>query len=933
MKQTPIILAAAASAYASPTIRGRNARRPTKYSNARNRPAIKDERQREKIRLWNESRRLQQQEHIDAHDKVHLGKKSRQLQDSMLAYHTKSFSDHYSGTANLHVKVEQGEDLGFQTKDDLPSSSSSSSSTTTTTSTTSTSEQPQPQSAASYQYYPSFDMNLYPDGACLNDGKNPASYALTPGEFLFDDHEECCTEWFIDVALCLEATGGTTAGVVPTSFPTWNLENNGGSPWPTWSDDVFNYDEEEMGTSSSVASQATDTTTTSAATTSIQTTTFTEYAAADDVFNYNPQGQNIQAQGSHAQGSQDQGNQASQETHEYTFFESFENGDFSSHPWELTTSSSSGNNALSVDPWAADRTALAYEGNYAARPGILSEAGTVTNLTIALNDLDDNGSPDGIFQGGLLSFAIHAAVDMPVDALYFSINNHIIRSFETPTGYSPGDWEEVSTLLLPGEHTLSWSYQFFGMPEDQSQIDPRREGNSWLDGISLIPYTGDYAMSEGEINKFDMSNGVAPWTVVQDPNAFDGDKSLIAYTQDIVSNQGSIEMSWTIVVSPDGGTVSFAAFASIYAPHDILEFRIDNDPKVAITTPSFSWQEFEVEVDPGKHVCTWRLVKNVPGLDQYVIEDVDVPEGYQGYVKVDGIKYEDNMKDDITTTEPPTEPTTTTTSIVTTTQEPTTTSVTSTSEAASTTAAETTQAQTTTVSETTTTSETEASSTNAPEEETTSTAATESDSSSSSAATSTEATQESGTSSTTEAGSSTTESASSGTSSTASASTIESASSTTGSASPSDGCPDGTQEVEGLPGCCVEEANYLGDGACDPWEPYNTEACGFDLGDCCHDTCNEDSPYGCHTKEGADYGPFGFFCIDQRSSSIVMDVEKCQVENREWIGDGGCDADSEYNTPECGYDGGDCCESTCDQDYAFYTCGANQPYECLSEDR
>jgi hypothetical protein len=34
---------------------------------------------------------------------------------------------------------------------------------------------------------------------------------------------------------------------------------------------------------------------------------------------------------------------------------------------------------------------------------------------------------------------------------------------------------------------------------------------------------------------------------------------------------------------------------------------------------------------------------------------------------------------------------------------------------------------------------------------------------------------------------------------------------------------------------------------------------------------------------------------------IVIDAEKCLVENRERIGDGGCDADSEYNTPECGY--------------------------------
>lgn len=111
-------------------------------------------------------------------------------------------------------------------------------------------------------------------------------------------------------------------------------------------------------------------------------------------------------------------------------------------------------------------------------------------------------------------------------------------------------------------------------------------------------------------------------------------------------------------------------------------------------------------------------------------------------------------------------------------------------------------------------------------------------------------------------------------------------------------CPEGTQSVEGLPNCCLEEPNYLGDGACDPWGPYNTEECAFDLGDCCYETCNHDSPYGCDTKEGeADYGPFGFFCIDPRFG--IIDESKCEIENREWIGDGGCDAEGGYNTEEC----------------------------------
>ena len=171
-------------------------------------------------------------------------------------------------------------------------------------------------------------------------------------------------------------------------------------------------------------------------------------------------------------------------------------------------------------------------------------------------------------------------------------------------------------------------------------------------------------------------------------------------------------------------------------------------------------------------------------------------------------------------------------------------------------------------------------------------------------------------------------------------------------------CPEGLLPVDGLPNCCVEDPSFLGDGACDPREPYNTEACAFDLGDCCHESCNSETAYGCDTVEGNpdEVGPFGFFCLDPRYS--IINVEKCQVENREWLGDGGCDADGGYNTEECeyrlyfyffskwmifspnclvyclctyllgGWDMGDCCEETCNEEYSFYPCGVNQPYDC-----
>jgi len=143
-------------------------------------------------------------------------------------------------------------------------------------------------------------------------------------------------------------------------------------------------------------------------------------------------------------------------------------------------------------------------------------------------------------------------------------------------------------------------------------------------------------------------------------------------------------------------------------------------------------------------------------------------------------------------------------------------------------------------------------------------------------------------------------------------------------------CPDGTSPVQGLLNCCVPDQSFLGDGACDAYTPYNTAECGYDLGDCCRESCNvESSTFKCAAKEGDAYGPFGFYCLDPRYGNI--DEDACGADNREWVGDGGCDPD--YNTQECGWDGGDCCRDTCDPTYAYYECGRDaQPYDCKDPD-
>lgn len=88
--------------------------------------------------------------------------------------------------------------------------------------------------------------------------------------------------------------------------------------------------------------------------------------------------------------------------------------------------------------------------------------------------------------------------------------------------------------------------------------------------------------------------------------------------------------------------------------------------------------------------------------------------------------------------------------------------------------------------------------------------------------------------------------------------------------------------------CNVPNPSYLGDGYCDMGD-YNTEDCEWDGGDCCEATCTN-STYVCGT--------------------VGYDCKGCHAPNTEWLGDGYCDI-GVYNTEECGWDGGDCCETTC----------------------
>jgi hypothetical protein len=125
--------------------------------------------------------------------------------------------------------------------------------------------------------------------------------------------------------------------------------------------------------------------------------------------------------------------------------------------------------------------------------------------------------------------------------------------------------------------------------------------------------------------------------------------------------------------------------------------------------------------------------------------------------------------------------------------------------------------------------------------------------------------------------------------------------------------------------CYVASPWYIGDGWCDKFSVLNSEACQWDGGDCCKESCDDDY-YPC--------GSNGYYCLDPAYPSKGKPKpkpkpKKCAVREPSYVGDGFCDdVDGGYNTEACDWDGGDCCAETCQAPFYGYECGANG-YECL----
>lgn len=303
-------------------------------------------------------------------------------------------------------------------------------------------------------------------------------------------------------------------------------------------------------------------------------------------------------------------------------FEGFEAGDFSTLDWEFS----------GEEEWTVDDT-KPYEGTFSAH---VRTEDIPTSQSYAQLDL-----PIVLDSAAFLQFYFYAPVAMPFESFSLYVDDQFL------TGLSTEDetWKPAGAILSSGEHTVSWRLwkNPGGAPEELLETllqAPYRVGEAWLDNVELLPSTPSFSdgfeSSDFNANPWELT-GDADWFIT-DSEKSEGEYSATVRTEDIQENSGSANLSIDIITE-QGGVLEFQVLPSIAGPFEIANVLIDGIAVLTYSSTLENWLAQEVSIQPGKRRVTFELIKNPGNVPEEVIGTVPVPDGREGQIWIDDIRF------------------------------------------------------------------------------------------------------------------------------------------------------------------------------------------------------------------------------------------------------------------------------------------------------
>ncbi|KAL7542521.1 hypothetical protein ACHAXR_011851 [Thalassiosira sp. AJA248-18] len=309
-----------------------------------------------------------------------------------------------------------------------------------------------------------------------------------------------------------------------------------------------------------------------------------------------------------------------------TFFDGFETGDFTGLEWEIT----------GEEVWMVDES-NPFEGSYAAHVRVedISTSGNYSQLNLDVT----------MGSAAFIQFYFFAPLEMPFESLNLSVDGQFLTGLQTVDE----TWTQAGAILSSGQHTISWrlTKNPGGAPEDLLMTIPQapyRVGEAWLDNIELLPSTPSF-VEFWESGDFSANawilTGDADWAIT-DSIAYEGANSATIASDDIEASSGVGELSIDIITE-QGGVLNFLIRPSVEGPFEIVNVLIDDIIVLtysgAYPTTDGDWLAQEINIQPGKRMVTFQLLKNPTEDDADFISTLPSPPGREGQVWLDGIEF------------------------------------------------------------------------------------------------------------------------------------------------------------------------------------------------------------------------------------------------------------------------------------------------------